>query len=357
MLLEGIFPPITTCFYPDGRPYWRKLEHNVERYSRTQISGLVVLGSTGEAVMLSDDESREVLRIAREAAAAEKVLIAGVGCESVIETLRLAERAADLNYDAIMVRTPHFYRGQMGELELITFYQAVADRSAAPVLLYSVPAYTAYELPVSVIGELSAHPNIIGMKDSGGGTERVAEIVEATRRRNKVTVTVTSTFTAVTGRMKKEASAGAQFASTLIAASQLEAGGTAAATAQIEAATRPAWRTREVGFQLLNSRAQSLYDALEAGATGSVSATAAFAPQAVHEIFTAWKDKDCALARDKERRVATAENEICKVMGVPGVKCALDWNGYFGGRPRMPLLPLTASRQGRVEELLADLRN
>jgi 4-hydroxy-2-oxoglutarate aldolase len=100
MLLEGIYAAVTTCFYPDGRPYWRKLEHNIDHYSRGPMSGMVLLGSTGEAVMLSDEESREALRVARDASAADKVLIAGVGRESVFETLRLADYAAQLQYDA-----------------------------------------------------------------------------------------------------------------------------------------------------------------------------------------------------------------------------------------------------------------
>src|SRR5271170_6871874 len=106
MLLEGIFSAITTPFYPDARLYLRKLEHNVERYSRTPLSGLVILGSTGEAVMLSDDETRDALRLAREVASPDKVLVAGVARESVVETLKIAEFAAEKSYDAILVRTP-----------------------------------------------------------------------------------------------------------------------------------------------------------------------------------------------------------------------------------------------------------
>ena len=131
MLLHGIFPPLTTPFYPDGKVYFKKLEHNVERYSRTPAAGLVVLGSTGEAIMLSDDERREVLKVAREAAAANKVLIAGTGIESASETLRLTEYAAALGYDAALVRTPHFYKKQMQPANLLAFYRTVADRLAA----------------------------------------------------------------------------------------------------------------------------------------------------------------------------------------------------------------------------------
>jgi len=357
MLLEGVFPPITTCFYSDGRPYWRKLEHNVERYSRAPVSGLVLLGSTGEAVMLSDEESREALRIAKDAASIEKVLIAGVGRESVLETLRLAEEAARLDYDAVLVRTPHFYRPQMHEREMLTFYQTIADRSPLPVLLYSIPAFTAYELPVQVAGELAGHPNIIGMKDSSGSVERIEQLVEATRGAQKRTVTVTSIFEAVTGRMLAESRQDAHSAAGLIAPSQLGSGGGAALAAPAAVEKRPALRTREVGFQVLFSRAQSFHAALVAGATGGVMALSTFAPQAVHEIYTAWKDRDEPLAKEKQQRVAGAEDEVCRGMGIPGIKYALDWNGYFGGRARLPLLPLTADRQHRVEELLLDLRN
>src|SRR6202140_3315837 len=113
MLLHGIFPPITTPFYPDGNVYFKKLVSNVERYSRTPIAGIVVLGSTGESIMLSDQERRAVLTTVRQPAAPGKVLIAGTGIESAVETLRLTEHAPTLGYDLAMIRTPHFYRKQM----------------------------------------------------------------------------------------------------------------------------------------------------------------------------------------------------------------------------------------------------
>src|SRR6202045_552942 len=124
MLLSGIFPPITTPFYPEGEVYYKKIESNVERYSRTPVAGIVVLGSTGESVMLSDQERREVLKSAREATAPNKVLIAGTGIESAIETLRLTEYAAELGYDVALVRTPHFYRKQMQPANILAFYRA-----------------------------------------------------------------------------------------------------------------------------------------------------------------------------------------------------------------------------------------
>jgi 4-hydroxy-2-oxoglutarate aldolase len=199
MLLQGIFPAVTTPFYSDGAVYYKKIEHNIDRYSRTPIAGMVVLGSTGEAVMLSDQERSEVLRVTAEVAAPEKVLIAGTGAESVIETLRLTELAAKLNYDVALVRTPHFYRPQMKPDAMLTFFRTVADHSPLPVLLYTVPPFTAYDLPLEVITALAEHKNIIGIKESSGNVEKVAAMVAATKH-IKRTATVTEVQQAEIGR-------------------------------------------------------------------------------------------------------------------------------------------------------------
>src|SRR5437899_10104479 len=173
MLLHGIFPPITAPFYPDGNVYFKKLEADVERYSKTPVAGIVVLGSTGEAIMLSDQERRDVLKAAREATMPSKVLVAGTGVESAIETLRLTEYAAELGYDVAMVRTPHYYKGQMKPANMLAFYRTVADRSPLPVIIYNFPQATGYDIPVEIVIELAEHPNVIGIKESSGDVEKV----------------------------------------------------------------------------------------------------------------------------------------------------------------------------------------
>src|SRR5438270_1573538 len=181
MLLSGIFPPITTPFYPDGNGYYKKLEANVERYSRTPVAGIVVLGSTGEAILLSDQERREVLKVAREAAASNKVLVAGTGIESAIETLRLTEYAAELGYDVAMVRTPHYYKKQMLSANILAFYRTVADRSPLPVIIYNFPQASGYDIPSEVMIELAEHPNLIGIKECSGDVGTVRQMVQGTR--------------------------------------------------------------------------------------------------------------------------------------------------------------------------------
>jgi 4-hydroxy-2-oxoglutarate aldolase len=351
MLLQGIFPAVTTPFYPDGAVYYKKIEHNIDRYSRTPIAGMVVLGSTGEAVMLSDEERREVLRATAEVAAPEKVLIAGTGAESVIETLRLTEIAAKLSYDVALVRTPHFYRPQMKPEALLAFYRTVADRSPLPVLLYTVPPFTAYDLPLEVITALAEHPNIIGIKESSGNVEKVAAMVQATKH-IKRSATVTETQQAVTARMLA-APAGSESGGQLVSVGQLNGG------ADVAVATRPKikTRTREVGFQVLVGAAHTLLDSLMAGASGGVLGFAAPAPTICFEIHAAWKDGDLELARSKQLGLTPATKRVVSELGIPAIKYAMDLNGYYGGLPRLPLLPPIAAQKKEIEAMMASFPN
>jgi len=394
MLLHGIFPPITTPFYPDGRVYLKKLEHNIERYSKTPVAGIVVLGSTGEAIMLSDEERREVLKTAREACAPHKVLIAGTGAESALETLRLTEYAAELGYDAALVRTPHFYRPQLKPANILAFYRTVADHSPIPVLVYSVPVFTGYDIPPELVIELANHPNIIGIKESGGDAEKIRRMVEGTRQ-IKRSATVTETFAAVTPRMLKSAKSESHIESgELISVAALsgetktshvgtgaharpaEQGSATDPSRQILDMERPAsrpsspfasssisiigglkTRQKEVGFQVLAGLAQKFHPALDAGAVGGVLAFACPAPTACYEIYAAWKEGDAGLARLKQERISASSIRVASELGIPGVKYALDLNGYYGGPPRLPLLPLTSDLKAEVEKLMADMRN
>ena len=347
MLLEGVFPAATTPFYPDGRLYLKKLEHNVDHYSRTPVAGLTILGSTGEAVMLTDDESRQVLHHAREAAAPEKVLLAGVARESLSATLDLAEYAADQHYDAVLVRTPSYFA--YSSLDMLTYYRALADRSPLPIVIYSIPKYTHYEMPVEVVAELAQHANIIGVKDSSGNVVRIAALVQATRHAPLRETSVTPIFTPLTARMTLAMSTPRE---NFVSAEAL--GGT---TVIAPPAPTKLTRTKQVGFQVLTGAANQLFDSLQTGASGGILALASPAPQACQEIYTAWKENDPALAAVKQQRVVEASKIVLAKYGVPGIKHACDLNGYYGGRPRLPLVSLNADQQAEVADVMADLRN
>src|SRR5215471_2742244 len=356
MLLQGIFPPITTPFYSDGNVYYKKLESNVERYSRTPVAGLVVLGSTGEALMLSDQEKRDVFKVAREAAAPNKVLIAGTGIESAIETLRLTEYAAKLGYDVAMVRTPHYYKKQMLPANMLAFYRTVADNSPIPVIVYSFPQATGYDIPVEIMLELAEHPNLIGIKESSGDVEKVGKMVDGTRHIRR-SATVTETFDAVTPRMLAVPANDSANGGELVPVGVLSATPQAKpSSSAVTAVGKMKTRQKEVGFQVLVGAAHKLQPSLDAGAVGAILAFACPAPTACYEIYAAWKEGDAELARIKQERIAKAAQRVGD-LGVPGFKHGMDFNGYYGGLACLHVPPLTGSVKQEVEQLLADIRN
>jgi len=351
MLIEGIFAAVPTPFYADDRVYFRKLEANMARYSRSLLAGMLLLGSTGEAALLDDDETRDVLRTAAEASAADKVLIAGVGRESVQATVGLAETAAEFHYDAVLVRTPTYYASQMSPAAVLNYFRSVADRSPLPVLLYNIPRCVPYNIPVELVAELAQHPNIVGIKDSTGSVDRIRALVDSTAAAPRRTVTVTPVFEAVTARMLAP---GGETGASFISAGDL-ASGTAVAAAPPAVPMKT--RTKEVGFHVLTGSAGTLLESLQAGAAGAILGFAACAPQACQEVHLAWKDHDHQLAKEKQERIAGPSQRIVGELGIAGVKHACDFNGYYGGRTRAPLLPLTSAEKAEIEELLTGIRN
>ena len=368
MFLHGIFPPVTTPFYPDGNVYYKKLEANVERYSRTPSAGIVVQGSTGEAILLSDQERRDVLKTAIAAAAPNKVMIAGTGIESAHETLRLTEHAAELGYDAAMVRTPHYYKKQLLPANMLAFYRTVADRSALPLVIYNFPGATGYDIPTELVIELADHPNIIAIKESSGNLEKVKKMVDGTRH-VKRSATVTETFDAVTPRMLKASQAEAEKQSReLVTVESLAASSSGSAPSELSALSKPSspavtvigklkTRQREVGFQVMVGAAHQLEGSLAIGAVGAILAFASPAPMACYEIYAALKEGDSALAREKQDRIKLAAQRIAGELGVPGVKYAMELNGYYGGPSRLPFLPLTADQKSEIEKLMDGIKS
>jgi 4-hydroxy-2-oxoglutarate aldolase len=381
MLLSGIFPPITTPFYPDGEVYYKKIEANVERYSRTPIAGIVVQGSTGEAILLSDQERRDVLKTALAAAAPNKVMIAGTGIESAHETLRLTEYAAELGYDAAMVRTPHYYKKQMLPANLLAFYRTVADRSALPIIIYNFPQATGYDIPAEVVIELAGHPNIVAIKESSGNLDKVKAMVEGTRHVTRQ-ATVTETFEAVTPRMVRAAGIKSEkrsrelvsVASLAGTAESMEGraslrqaqgklspvpadGNTKPSSSAVTFIGKLKVRQKEVGFQVMVGAAHQLEPSLGLGAVGAILALACPAPMACYEIYAALKDGDTALAREKQERVKLAAQRVVGELGVPGVKYSMDLNGYYGGPSRLPFLPLSGEQKSEIEKLMAGIKS
>jgi len=342
MLIDGIHVPLTAPFYRDGTSYWRKLEHNVGRYSLTPAAGLVALPPGGEAGALSDAEVVETLQVVSAAAAREKVLVAGIAKESVRGALSVAEQAAQAGFDAVLLSAPEM---KLSAAELGVYFAAVADSSALPVMLSG-----GAEISVERIAELAAHKNVLGIYGQELTVEHARAIAEATHEKRRE-VEVTTIFAPVTGRMKAQIAG--EGAATFVSAESL-GGGAGLAVAPPKAAIKT--RTKIVGFQAMAAgNAEHLVELLEAGVAGAMLRLAACAPQACHEVYAAFKDGNPELAREKAARLRESD-ELMRELGIAGVKYACDLNGYYGGAPRLPKLALTGDERKRVEQVMAALR-
>jgi 4-hydroxy-2-oxoglutarate aldolase len=291
MVLSGVFPPLTTPFASDGSVSLADLKHNIQQYNRTNLAGYVVLGSTGESVLLTKAEMEGIFVAAKEATAREKKLIAGTGAESTAETIERTKRAAELGYDAALVKTPHYYKPAYKPEVLVAHYRRVADASPIPLLLYSVPQFTGIALEPPEIAALAEHPNIIGIKDSSGSVQRVAETI----------------------------------------------------------ATVPD------GFQVLVGSASTLYPCLAIGARGAILALACALPEKCAMLFELFRQGHHEKARELQSALVRASKLIVSEGGIAGVKFVMDQRGYRGGIPRQPLEPLSNEQKTRISDFLAHL--
>jgi 4-hydroxy-2-oxoglutarate aldolase len=271
----GVFTPIATPFTSNDTVDEKGLASNVKRWMTTPLTGLVVLGSNGEAPQLDDDEADRVVEIVRAGVPKDRPLIVGSGRESTKATIAATRRAAELGADAALVRTPSFFKSQMTTEAFIRHYSAVADASRIPVLLYNVTMYTAVTLPVDAIEQLSAHPNIAGIKESGNDLPYISECIN---------------------------------------------------------------RTPD-DFTFLAGSATTLFQSLCAGADGAVLALAALLPDECVEMVKLVKENRIAQARELQRRLTPIARSIGGGFGISGLKAALDLLGFNGGPPRPPLRP------------------
>ena len=290
MNLHGVFPPIPTPFSNDTVDE-RGLAANVDRWMRTRLSGLVAMGSNGEAPLLDDSECDTVLDVVRQHVPRDRTLIAGVGRESTRATIAAARRAAAMGADVVLARTPSYFKNVMTSDAFVRHYTAVADASPVPVLLYNVTMYTGVNILPDAVERLAAHPNIIGIKESLSDLIQISDLIA---------------------------------------------------------------RTPE-GFVVLCGSAATLYAALSAGASGGVLAISAVLPDICMDIFEHVRRQRHAEALALQRRIMPLARLLGTLHGVAGLKYALDQIGYVGGPTRPPLGSVPADAQKQIREQLESL--
>jgi 4-hydroxy-2-oxoglutarate aldolase len=288
--LKGVFPPIPTPFDARGDIAHRALVENLERWNPYDMAGYVVLGSNGEAVYLTDEEKMGVWETARQAIPSDRLMIAGTGCESTRQTIALSRRAADAGADAVLVVTPHYYGGQMTTDALIHHFHAVAERSLVPVIMYNMPRFTHIDLDGPSVVRIARHPNILGIKDSGGNIGKLAHIVG----------------------------------------------------------------TADDDFQVLAGSASFFFPALVIGAVGGVMALANIAPQEALDIQRLFEAGEWDQAAALQRRLVPVNTAVTALFGIPGLKAALDMRGYYGGPVRSPLQSLDDCALQTLKTILSE---
>jgi len=277
--LSGVYPPIATPFDSEENIDYGKLEFNMEKWNKIPFKGYVVMGSNGEYAYLNTDERIEMVSKVRNLAGKDQLILAGSGCESTRDTIMVTKKMADAGADAALVVTPCYYKNRMNNEAMENHFTKVADASPIPVILYSVPANTGIDLDPSVIIKLSSHPNIIGVKESGGDISKIGNLV---------------------------------------------------------------FKTKGNSFQVIAGSASFLYPALSVGSVGGVCALANILGQECCDLQTLALSGKHAEAQALQHRLIAPNGGVTKNFGVSGLKAAMDWFGYYGGPVRSPLQPLNS---------------
>ena len=286
--MAGIFPPIPTPFDSEGELNLKRLAQNMAKWNTYPLAGYVVLGTNGEMPYLSEPEKLSLFEAARKHIPAEKLFVAGCGCESAHSTIALVKKAAALGAEVALLINPCYYKSRMDEGGLTDYYVRVADASPIPVSIYNMPANTMVDMSAELIIRLSEHPNIAGVKDSGGNLAKLGQILKAARP----------------------------------------------------------------GFQVLAGSAGFLYPALCLGAIGGVLALANIAPKQCCEILECVKRGRHEEARALQLRLIAANTAVTSQFGVPGLKASMDMIGMYGGSPRSPMLPLPEKQKAILKKIL-----
>lgn len=290
MDLSGIFPPIPTPFKADGSLALHDLQRNLQYLVEQPINGVVVGGSNGEFVFLERDEKLEVVTFVREQLGSDFLMIAGAGVESTLATISLTKLLAEAGADLALILTPSYYTSKMSSKALTQHFSAIADQSPIPILLYNMPANTGVDIQASTICELAKHRNILGIKDSSGKLDKLAEIVQRA----------------------------------------------------------------PVDFKVLAGSASFFLPALTVGAVGCIAALANIAAGKLTTIENLFREGELEKARAEQASLIRINALITQEYGVAGLKSAMDLLGLCGGPVRSPLLDLSDEERAQIrEELIA----
>ena len=293
MKIQGIYASVATPFDHTGAIYRVKVQHNFEKWSHTSLAGFVVGSLTGEGPLLEAEEKLELLRIAVPHVPEGRTIIADVSAEGVHGAAKLARGAAEAGAHAVVSSVPHQYRNLMyGPETQMLFFRALADQSGVPVLIHNAPQMTGVDLLPETAARLAEHPNIAGVIETGTPASRVAQIRALAPK----------------------------------------------------------------DFAVLAGTESQVWESLKAGANGAALAFASTAPYALIAIWEAFRTREEEAGMDWQSRISHPSILVTDLYGVPGLKHAMDLNGYYGGPPRLPFVPVSQDARREIEDAFRDLK-
>lgn len=285
--LQGIMPPITTPFI-NGELAIDKLEFNISKWNKFELTGYVVMGSNGESVFLTREEKLKLVETTKKFASADKLIIAGTGSDSIKETIALTNEAADCGADFALILTPSFYKSEMKHNAFLKYFNIVADSVKIPIIIYNVPKFTGVDIEVETVAELSEHPNIVGIKNSSENARQNTEYVSNSRNE----------------------------------------------------------------FSVIVGTASMLFSGFTSGAVGGILALANIAPIECIQIQKLVEKGNLNEALEIQQRMIPVNKAVTSKYGVAGLKAAMDMLGYFGGEPRAPLSLLSENEKIHLKDIL-----
>jgi 4-hydroxy-2-oxoglutarate aldolase len=320
-MFSGILPPLPTPFKADGTLDLDALRLNVEQLNATGLAGFLALGTNSEAVHVTPEEASLVFATVKQAAAPDKIVIAGTGQLSTAATLEVTKRAADASCDAALIVTPFYYKNSMTGEALRKHYFTIADQSPIPVMIYNVPANTGLNVASSIVAEIAQHPNVVGIKDSSGDINQLAETVRLTRKQGGKDISRQGG--ALPDRTRADEVADVRSASS-------------------------------AEFAVFSGNYGAMLPSLSFGVVGGILAVSNIAPNECVRIYELFQQGKIAEAGELHLRLLPVARAVTTQFGVPGLKAAMDMLGYHGGYPRVPLLPLGESQRAEVESVLRE---
>lgn len=276
--LKGIVIPAVTPFDSDGELRLDWLAFNYSKWNETKVSGYMALGSNGEFRSLSDEEAFRVIEAASENIAEDKIFIAGVGRESLYQTLEFIRKLEKnkIPIDYISVLTPGYFKNAMTDEALIDYYQTIADYSSYPVLIYCAPKFAnGVCISPRAVQILADHPNIAGIKDTS------SDMMEAYMQ-------------AVGGRDD---------------------------------------------FEVFSGSLENIMTCFRYGGKGGIISSANYFPNTCAKLYELHVQEDNEITMNYFNRLKQLAKQTGGGYGVAGVKDVMNIMGYRGGLPRKPLFP------------------